>query len=244
MKTRTGNFIDILLLSDSHAILIENKIYAGIDNPLDDYAAYLHEYQKKYPYKFLLTLRPVCVPDGFQNITHAQFVKEIRRLLGCYVAGADTHYLIFMLDFLNTLDYLQGGIVMNPEFVEFLNNRTQDVEKFLKELKTFRGELRDKVNRLSSLIRVDSGSDVSQWKYRESFGLFDILVHDIALPRGVVIAIDTVVSPAGWTIEIFHRKNPQGHKLQILLQNLGVREKKRGAATSFRVTSNTLQNWT
>lgn len=43
------------------------------------------------------------------------------------------------------------------------------------------------------------------------------------------IAIDTVVAPGGWRIEIFHRKNPHGHKLQIFLQNLGLRtEKKRG----------------
>lgn len=33
--------IDILITSDDSAILIENKIYAGTNNPFDDYAAYL-----------------------------------------------------------------------------------------------------------------------------------------------------------------------------------------------------------
>ena len=39
--TDAGNRIDVLIESDTHAILIENKIYAGVKNPLADYADYL-----------------------------------------------------------------------------------------------------------------------------------------------------------------------------------------------------------
>jgi hypothetical protein len=39
--TDNGNRIDILIETDAHAILIENKIYASVENPLKDYAAYL-----------------------------------------------------------------------------------------------------------------------------------------------------------------------------------------------------------
>ena len=39
--TDAGNRIDLLIQSHSHAILIENKIWASINNPFDDYAAHL-----------------------------------------------------------------------------------------------------------------------------------------------------------------------------------------------------------
>lgn len=34
VRTDAGNYIDMILQSDSHAVLIENKIYSGADNPL------------------------------------------------------------------------------------------------------------------------------------------------------------------------------------------------------------------
>ena len=37
--TDAGNRIDLLIKSDSHAVLIENKIFAAVANPFEDYAA-------------------------------------------------------------------------------------------------------------------------------------------------------------------------------------------------------------
>jgi hypothetical protein len=39
--TDAGNRIDLLIKSESRAMLIENKIFAAVANPFDDYAAYL-----------------------------------------------------------------------------------------------------------------------------------------------------------------------------------------------------------
>lgn len=41
VHTEAGNRIDILIESDAQAALVENKIYANVQNPFDDYAAYL-----------------------------------------------------------------------------------------------------------------------------------------------------------------------------------------------------------
>ena len=41
VSTEAGNRIDILIRSDSNAVLIENKIFAAVANPFEDYAAYL-----------------------------------------------------------------------------------------------------------------------------------------------------------------------------------------------------------
>ena len=225
VRTRAGNFIDIFIQSDSSAILIENKIFAGYDaNPFADYAEHLDSLPEQLDkHKLLLTLTPVGESTeryGFLNITHGQLVEKIRGLLGDYVGSADTRYLTFVLDFLNTLDYLQGGMVMNPEFIHFLASRSGDVGDFLKEINAFKDELREKVTRLQNLIDVASYSNVHQWKYREREALFDILVHDITVAPDSVVAVNTKVAPEGWEVQIFPRKG--NLRLQELLQNLEI----------------------
>lgn len=247
--TDAGNFIDILILSDSHVILIENKIFYGIHNPFADYAKHLdslaNELDKHNKHKFLLTLKLVtntANDHGFLNITHGDLVNKIRDLLGNYVAGADTRYLTFMLDFLNTLDYLQGGMVMNPEFVNFLASHSDEVEVLRKEIEAFKKELRDKITQLKALIAIESYRESVQqrlWRGKES-PFADFLVHDITHPSFAnKIAIDTVLSPKGWEIQFFMRnsKADERVKLQELLQQLNVqfeeREDRRYKGTRF-----------
>ena len=206
--TGAGNRIDLLIQSDSHAILIENKIWAPIGNPFDDYAAHLDSLPQATKLKFLLTREPSSegADDGFRNITHEQLVKGIRGLLGHYVARADTRYLTFMLDFLNTLDNLQGGMVMGPEFVGLLASRSGEAQRFLKEIEHFKYELRKKVEFLSNLIDVSKYDNVEQflWPLRMTKGLEleDTLAHHIKLPSFKnKVVVDTGIGPKGWVVQ-------------------------------------------
>ena len=168
------------------------------------------------------------IGHGFRNITYEQFVHEIRGLLEDDIAGADTRYLTFMLDFLNTLDYLQGGMVMNPEFVKFLASRSGDVNDFLTEIRNFKDELRTKVTELGNnkLLDVASYSNVKQWKYRDKVGLFDILVHEIESSSFEnKISVDTIIDPKGWRVNISLRgkSDKLGQEaLKNLLQNRSI----------------------
>lgn len=219
--TRTGDRIDLLIQSDCHAILIENKIGASIDNPFDAYAAHLESLPQAHKHKFLLTLKSHSedVGHGFENITHDHLVKEIRGLLGSYVADADTHYLTFMLDFLNTLDNLNRGTVMDQEFLDFVALRRKDAENFLKEINGFKDELRKKVHELADLIDVQTNVRQLPWRKRDE--LFDILGHHIRLASGLVVAVDTFISPGGWTITS-HARVGTKEELQNLLRRLEI----------------------
>ncbi|MCY3767494.1 MAG: PD-(D/E)XK nuclease family protein, partial [Gemmatimonadetes bacterium] len=172
--TSSGNRIDLLIRSHSHAIVIENKIFAGADyNPLGDYSKHLCSLKQPNKRKFLLTLHPVRgdsdVGHGFTNITYADFVSNLRGLLGEYVAGADTRYLTIMLDFLNTLDHLREGVAMNQKLVDFLakDEHFAEAQRFFKEVDTFREELRKRVSDLAAHIKVDAPScNVKQRMFR------------------------------------------------------------------------------
>ena len=221
VTTKARKRIDLLIQSDSHAILIENKIFAGIKNPFGDYAAHLDSLPQAHKHKFLLTLEshPKNVGYGFQKITHGQLVGEIRRLLGGYVAVADTRYLTFMLDFLNTLDNLNRGTVMGQEFLDFLALRRNDTENFLSEINGFKDELRKKIRGLADLVDVQS--NVRQLPWRKKDELFDILGHHISLASDLEVAVDTFISPGGWEIT-FHARIGTNEELEKLLQRLEI----------------------
>lgn len=232
VTSKTRKRIDLLIQSDSHAILIENKIWASTNNPFDDYAAHLNSLPQEHKHKFLLTLTPKSEGDeyGFQNITHRQLVKEIRGRLGRHVATADTRYLTFMLDFLNTLDYLRGGMVVNPEFVGLLASRSDESQCFLKEIEHFKCELREKVKYLKDLIDVREFSNVEPFLYpvrmTKGLDLEDILAHDIALSSFEnTVVVDTVISAKGWEVQFFVRDGDDRarEKLRKLLHRLNIR---------------------
>ncbi|MBA2512592.1 MAG: PD-(D/E)XK nuclease family protein [Rubrobacteraceae bacterium] len=227
--------IDILITSDDHAILIENKIHAGVSNPFDDYDAhldYIAEGREKL--KFLLTLYPTDEGSewDFKNLTHEEFVGQIRSLLGRYVSDANTRYLTMFLDFLNTLENLRRETRMNPEFVHFLAERRDDIRRFFDDLKDFRNELRSKVQELESMINVSQHKNVNQNLWRgPTVNMSDVLYQDISLSRDLPVAIDTVVSPHGWRIQIFVRRGGNKSKLRDLLQHLEIPFEENGRFT-------------
>jgi len=217
--------IDILITSDDHAILIENKIHAGASNPFDNYAAYLeHIASGRAKQKFLLTLYPTNEGSkwGFTNLTHEEFVGQIRSLLGRYVSTADARYLTMFLDFLNTLENLQEGSRMDSEFVKLLAERRDDVQNFLTKLKGFRDEPRNKVQELGNLVDVGEYRNVEQGFWRTGTLLVDILYYNVRVSEDLLVAVEPWINPHGWGISIFPRKGSDRSKLKDLLQRLEI----------------------
>lgn len=230
VSTAAGNRIDLLLKSDSHAILIENKIFAATINPFDDYAEYLDSLKNENgdaygnKIKILLTLYPSGEGSdwGFRNLTHAGFVGAIRSRLGLHVSKADTRYLTLMLDFLNTLESLGEGTRMNQEFVKVLGDRRDEVDEFLTAIKEVRDEMRGKVRDLGKLIDVGVRQKVWQGEWRPTVDLYHSLYHDIYKDEKRYIGIDTIVSPQGWEIQIFPRPGVARPEVEDLLNRLEI----------------------
>ncbi|MGI8910018.1 MAG: PD-(D/E)XK nuclease family protein [Rubrobacteraceae bacterium] len=230
--TDAGNRIDILIESDDRAILIENKIYASASNPFGDYAAYL---DRRIPdgrakHKLLLTVFPT--DEGrkwdFTNLTYKEFVEQIRSLLGRYVSVADTRYLTMFLDFLNTLEHLQRGTRMDQEFVEFLAERSDEVQNLLAEVKGFKDELRSKVQDLGALITVEEYRNVEQRFWRTGTLLVDILYYEIRVSANLLVTIEADVVPHGWHILIWSRRGKGDRsELRDLLQDLEIQFEER-----------------
>ena len=235
-STCEGNRIDILIRSESHAIVIENKIFHEIGNPFEDYIKHVETHYKHLkPHMFLLTLKPHGAAEvtRFKNITYGQLINAIRALLGDHVANADTRYLTFMLDFLNTLDVLLEGRIMNEELATFLrkDDNLTKAKHFFKEIDTFKNELRKKISALEIEVKhLVGGRCVRQVKWREPHGLCDNFNHHFDYSSfDDIIVFNTKIDPKGWRFEIFLRNEPEPpddsklEKLRRLLHELGIK---------------------
>lgn len=230
ISTDAGNRIDILITSDTHAILIENKIHAVANNPFNDYAAYLDHIADgadgRAKRKLLLTVFPTNGGNewGFTNLTYDKFVEQIRSLLGRYVSSADTRYLTMFLDFLNTLENLRKGSRMEQEFVKFLAEREGDIKDLFNDLKDFRADMRKKVEELRDLIDWSKYPNVEReglWR-ADTIGMFDNLFHHIRVEEDLLVGVDTNLEPRGWEIQIYPRDKGNSAKLTNILESLEI----------------------
>lgn len=224
--TEAGNRIDILITADDHTTLIENKIFAAANNPFDDYATHLDRISGNgEQHKILLTLYPGNEGSqwGFTNLTHEEFVGQIRSLLDHYASDADTRYLTMFLDFLNTMENLQKGTRVDQGFIKFLRERGDEVTDLLTEVDSFKKELREKVEELRDLIDVEEYVNVEKqdiWRGGPTT-LLDLLYHNIRVSTNLLAAIEAVITPYGWEINIWPRKGNRS-ELREFLKGLGI----------------------
>ncbi|HET7479479.1 MAG TPA: hypothetical protein VFJ72_08205, partial [Rubrobacteraceae bacterium] len=214
--------------SDNRAVLIENKIYAMVNNPLADYTDYLdcRILDGRAKHKLLLTVFPTGEGSewNFVNLTYSKFVDEIRSLLGHYLFGADTRYLTMFLDFLSTLENLRRGTRMDQEFVKFLAKRDDDIRNLFNDLKSFRIEIREKVLELRTLIDTSQHETVEVqdlWR-GDTASMSDTLYHNIRVSEDLLVGVDTRLNPQGWQIQIFARSKGSTLKLKELLKRLEI----------------------
>ena len=207
--------IDILVQSDDHVIVIENKTAKNprIDNPFHVYAAYQEEIAgNRYKPKILLTVTPSNAgsEEGFDNITYGRLVREIRSRIGRHISVADTRCLTLFLDFLNTLDNLKEGTRMDQKLIAFLANRRGDVLELLTKVEDFNKELEKKGKELRTLVDVGGYENVEQRFWCDRKELYCDLYHDIQVSETLTIAVEASILPEGWQIWLWpHDGNEQ-----------------------------------
>lgn len=233
VQTEAGNRLDLLIESDNYLVAIENKIFHSLANPLTDYAHFISaKAGGRIVLKIVLMLDASHEQpsDGFEVLCYSQFIAAIRSLMGHYVTGADSRYLIFLLDFLDNMENLQKGTTMSPDTYAFFVQHEMKIEALLKEVKNFRSELRSKIQQLGAIREWTQYPNVKLWSmpYCSTEKLSAALVHDIKVTEDLSVAIDTELSPGGWAIQIFTRKQDSRGRLSALLQRLSIPVKKEG----------------
>ena len=220
--TGTRKQIDLVISTDTLIVGIENKIYHELHNDLDDYGQHLAEKANgRHVCKILLGLN---LPNddqelsGFKPVTYQEYFDEILRRIGPTLIGSTDRYLRFLLEVIETVNHLTEGSPMNSEMLAFFENNREDVELLWKETQSLKNSMRSSMRSLvkelqdtleelqDTLVAESQGRSIKQWRYWETYELFETLVHDISIESGFVLTIDISISSKGWDIEVFARE--------------------------------------
>ncbi len=97
-----GKWIDLLIKSEKEAIIIENKVYANLYNPLDIYWRGINM-SDELKRGVVLSLHEMQVTNPYVNITHKEFAESIESALPNYSHSSDSRNLMILRDFIQNI---------------------------------------------------------------------------------------------------------------------------------------------
>lgn len=163
-----GKRLDILLYSDTFVIGIENKITAGLYNPLEIYKNRIGKYGKENIYSVVLSLKRLASKadlafiesHGFINLTYKDYFSQIRNNLPTYYESCNQKYLTHLNDFMETLENMSDNRVLNENLSNYFYDNSTKIDELIALYNQFNNitterqkdriaELKDKISELT-----------------------------------------------------------------------------------------------
>ena len=113
VSTKKNNRIDLVLSNNFIVVGIENKLFSWVHNDLKDYEDTIRKIaseQKRHILLIVLSLRNESIVsnlNGYVNVTYESLFQHVRRNLGSYLDAADNTWIIYLKDFMRTIESLQ-----------------------------------------------------------------------------------------------------------------------------------------
>jgi hypothetical protein len=187
-----GKRLDILIKNNDWVIGIENKIWANVYNPLEKYGNRIEQYDKQKDYKIILTLREINNKDelkhiennGFIILLYTAFFESIKKRIGEYISNGNMKYILYLYDFIQTLENMKGNNIMNKEMDAFFAENIDKLEELLEDFQEYKnkkyqividkiGELKTKINEICSPIKwwIYKNDDLGMYKNKHDIGI-------------------------------------------------------------------------
>ncbi|MBV6446504.1 hypothetical protein [Nitrosomonas sp.] len=199
---------------------IENKIFHHLNNDLADYSRSIDEWAKSNQLsavKIILSIKAEPESCGFINVTYERLLSLIRSRLGNYASVASQKWLLYLIDFLTSIENLIGGKMEITEADQFFIKNESRVNALLDARNKFLSKLNKMVCELMAVIEKPLTCE-RQWIYAKSCLVHDFLFH------GNSIAFDLYVSPKGWELQVFGRNTASEKYLSELFELSPLRE--------------------
>ncbi|NDP21448.1 MAG: PD-(D/E)XK nuclease family protein [Paludibacter sp.] len=131
VTTIKGGRIDLLLSSQDHAIIIENKVYHTLNNDLQDYWSSIRVIDNNEDNKIgiVLSLNKLnIIHPQFVNITHLDFLKRVIQNSGSYLMEAKDKYVVFLKDFYQNTLNMSKSELDSKELKFYFDNQAKIIE--------------------------------------------------------------------------------------------------------------------
>ncbi len=159
MKTRTEEYtygagekskkIDIVIETPSVVIAIENKIGAMLYNPLDVYKEHVDKiYEKKQERKLVVLTAHILSGQeirkaeqyGFKIINYLHLFRTVKSLIGDYMYKGNQKYLVYMLDFIRTVEN-RANMAKQNELDKFFYTHKGDIEQLFAQFSEWKSRI-------------------------------------------------------------------------------------------------------
>ena len=168
--TLAGNRIDLVVVSEKWVLIIENKIYHALHNPLDDYELYAKD---KYPNKeHILVVLSINgfpgIPGNWHNILYHELIWEIKKQAGPHLlTPSNTKWSFFLKDYILNLEELIGEQKVDKQLMDFAQNNYSEMLELIEIKEQYIDSLRKMFSSFLSEITANSVLDkVHNWSKR------------------------------------------------------------------------------
>jgi hypothetical protein len=224
--TEDNKRIDILISTNKYIIGIENKVNAGLNNPVGEYGSFLKNLAKKEgkePVFFVLSKKAVEANPEYKNILHRNFSQEVKKHYPELLNDFGYRHFLFLTEYITNMDSFEGVYCMNNEFIE-IAKRDGNLEK-IEQIMSEGERLRNDLLKLTAQILDDLRGNKSfktTWVHREP-GEFSgtAVFQDCFLTEGNYNAtIDVKVTVSGFEVYIFERKDTSDENFKNVLHTI------------------------
>ena len=235
-STSKRNRIDLIIKSEGFVLGIENKIFAGVDNPFEDYANHLDSLGKdRQVYKVLLSVFPnpkdISKAElyGFKPITYQLLFEKVIANIGSYFLTGREPHTIFFRDFIKTIQNLQEATSMDESRLLYFADNHESISTLLAEVSEMQKDMIKKVKELDKLVRSDPGfSNIESKlpklpdklnKFNETDFWFPSPLNRLLAAslyrfdtKSFSLQIDVKLTPKGWCLQFFNNTDRKNHK--------------------------------
>lgn len=155
-----GKRLDILIHCPNFVIGIENKIFASIYNPLEVYKNRIDLYNNENIFRIVLSLKKIVDKNeldiinknGFTRLTYLELFQTIKKNIGNYLNTANSKYLTFLTDFIQTLENMNGENILNEKLADFYFDNSNRIKNLIDLFEKYNNRTREtQVLRISEL---------------------------------------------------------------------------------------------
>lgn len=147
--TDNGKRMDILIDSEPQMLVLENKVTLSVvDNPVKDYERFIRcKYpRREEPIFVVLSVMPLQVPVGWQQVTFQKLFDALEPRLGKYVLnGCDLRWLVMLREFICNLREMSLD-ALNEKQLEFVVTHEDEIRRLI----DLRDGVRDQLTKICS----------------------------------------------------------------------------------------------
>jgi hypothetical protein len=174
--------IDLVIITDTFILGIENKVNFWLHNDLNSYYTSLKDLGKFYGIKkediklIVLSKYEEDITDEFSNVLYADLLKKIKELFFSYSKNANSKYLMLLLDFIENIEKsLNMPTIVNKdnlENFEFIANNYRAISELNSLKNQYLNEMGEMLMRITQKLNFHIKSLDTQYRLSE-FTIYD-----------------------------------------------------------------------